>query len=110
MPLRCPDDAELAEAGFINFPSRHPRRIISRNRAALDLPTLRTTMVLRNSWTARQFEKSRAVFQSLHEHRNNLGVLVFEKKFHEVTQVQVHLIAIAHQITETLACLQRAVA
>ena len=61
-----------------------------------DLPTLSTTMVLPISCArSRQLKKARAVFQAFHQHGNDFGRFVFEKEFRKITEVQIHLVAVA---------------
>ena len=60
--------------------------------------------------TACEVEKPRAVLESFHENRRDFGGFVFQKEFHKIAQVQIHFIAIANQIAETLIRLHRAMA
>ena len=99
------NNAVLAKRRFVDFAGAGHARGVRHggNRAALGLADFEhDDGSCRVMGALGEFEKSRAVFEPFHEHGDDFGVVVFEKKFGEVAEIEIHLVAVADHITEAL--------
>src|ERR1044071_91890 len=103
------NDSELPEDSFVNLTgSGHSRGMCQgRDCTAFGLPDFENdNLFFQLVSAAGELEKTRAILQPFHQDGRYFRGFVFQEEFDEIAEIEIHLVAIAHEIAEALTAEQ----